>query len=120
MSDDMGFSDLGCYGGEIRTPNLDALAKSTFAGAEGSFRRDTNLVDAAVAISPGQIKGIMKLPLIQLKTAFPFLSKPANRKKSVALTSDQFFGGFANALDRAESDALYAQWNIPSPLRPLR
>jgi arylsulfatase len=26
MSDDMGFSDLGCYGGEIETPNLDALA----------------------------------------------------------------------------------------------
>ncbi len=27
MSDDMGFSDLGCYGSEIQTPNLDALAK---------------------------------------------------------------------------------------------
>ena len=27
MADDMGFSDLGCYGGEIRTPNLDQLAK---------------------------------------------------------------------------------------------
>ena len=26
MSDDMGYSDLGCYGGEIATPNLDALA----------------------------------------------------------------------------------------------
>jgi arylsulfatase len=26
MSDDMGFSDLGCYGGEIETPNLDRLA----------------------------------------------------------------------------------------------
>jgi arylsulfatase len=26
MSDDMGFSDLGCYGGEIATPNLDGLA----------------------------------------------------------------------------------------------
>ncbi|MCW0484517.1 arylsulfatase [Gaoshiqia sediminis] len=26
MSDDMGFSDLGCYGGEIQTPNLDKLA----------------------------------------------------------------------------------------------
>ena len=26
MSDDMGFSDLGCYGGEIDTPNLNALA----------------------------------------------------------------------------------------------
>ena len=27
MSDDMGFSDLGCYGGEIKTPNLDKLAQ---------------------------------------------------------------------------------------------
>jgi arylsulfatase A-like enzyme len=26
MSDDMGFSDIGCYGGEIKTPNLDHLA----------------------------------------------------------------------------------------------
>lgn len=26
LSDDMGFSDLGCYGGEIATPHLDALA----------------------------------------------------------------------------------------------
>lgn len=26
MSDDMGYSDIGCYGGEISTPNLDALA----------------------------------------------------------------------------------------------
>jgi len=27
MADDLGFSDLGCYGSEINTPNLDALAK---------------------------------------------------------------------------------------------
>ncbi len=27
MSDDSGYSDLGCYGGEIATPNLDALAR---------------------------------------------------------------------------------------------
>jgi arylsulfatase len=26
MADDMGFSDIGCYGGEISTPNLDSLA----------------------------------------------------------------------------------------------
>jgi len=26
MADDLGFSDLGCYGGEIETPHLDALA----------------------------------------------------------------------------------------------
>src|SRR5436305_1747419 len=27
LADDMGFSDVGCYGGEISTPNIDALAK---------------------------------------------------------------------------------------------
>jgi len=28
MADDMGYSDLGCYGGEINTPNIDQLAQS--------------------------------------------------------------------------------------------
>ena len=28
LADDMGFSDLGCYGSEIRTPNIDSLAES--------------------------------------------------------------------------------------------
>ena len=28
LADDLGFSDLGCYGGEIETPNLDRLAKN--------------------------------------------------------------------------------------------
>ncbi|MCB1121224.1 MAG: arylsulfatase [Verrucomicrobiae bacterium] len=28
MVDDLGFSDIGCYGGEIETPNLDRLARN--------------------------------------------------------------------------------------------
>src|SRR5262245_42657771 len=28
LADDMGFSDPGCYGGEVSTPNLDSLAAS--------------------------------------------------------------------------------------------
>lgn len=37
LADDLGFSDLGCYGGEIATPNLDALAKGGLR-----FRQFTN------------------------------------------------------------------------------
>jgi arylsulfatase len=28
LADDLGFSDVGCYGGEINTPNIDFLAKN--------------------------------------------------------------------------------------------
>src|SRR5690349_19139480 len=28
LADDLGYSDLGCYGGEIATPNIDQLASN--------------------------------------------------------------------------------------------
>lgn len=28
VADDLGYTDLGCYGGDIRTPNIDSLAKN--------------------------------------------------------------------------------------------
>lgn len=34
LADDMGFSDAGCYGGEIQTPNLDGLAANGFRFAQ--------------------------------------------------------------------------------------
>src|SRR5439155_18701807 len=37
LADDLGFSDLGCYGGEIATPNLDRLATDGLR-----FRQFTN------------------------------------------------------------------------------
>ncbi len=27
VADDLGYTDLGCYGGDIKTPNIDLLAK---------------------------------------------------------------------------------------------
>jgi pimeloyl-ACP methyl ester carboxylesterase len=74
---------------------------------------------AAVAIDPAQIKGVLPLPLAQLRSALPALANPTNLHKSVALTEKEFRFGFGNALTEQESDELFATWAIPSPARPL-
>jgi alpha-beta hydrolase superfamily lysophospholipase len=74
---------------------------------------------AGVAIDPAQIKGVLPLPLNQLRSSFPVLGNPANLHKAVSLTEDQWRFGFGNALSEEESSALWNQWNIPSPARPL-
>jgi pimeloyl-ACP methyl ester carboxylesterase len=74
---------------------------------------------AGVAIDPAPIKGIIFLPLSALRVASVALRNPANRKKAVALTKDQFRYGFGNALSEEESEDLYDKWTIPSPGKPL-
>ncbi|HKN44820.1 MAG TPA: alpha/beta fold hydrolase, partial [Propionibacteriaceae bacterium] len=74
---------------------------------------------AAVAIDPAQIKGVLPLPLAQLRSGFPALGNPTNLHKAVSLTKGQFRYGFGNALSEEESNALHEKWIIPSPARPL-
>lgn len=74
---------------------------------------------AAVAIDPAPIKGVKALPFSALKTAFPVLSNPTNRKKTVSLSAKQFHYAFGNTLDEDESNELFERWTIPGPGRPL-
>jgi alpha-beta hydrolase superfamily lysophospholipase len=74
---------------------------------------------AAVAIDPAQIKGVLPLPLAQLRAGLPALGNPVNLHRAVSLTAKEFRFGFGNALTPEESDELYERWTIPSPARPL-
>jgi pimeloyl-ACP methyl ester carboxylesterase len=74
---------------------------------------------AGVAIDPAQIKGVLPLPLAQLRSGLPALANLANLHRAVTLTSKEFRYGFGNAVSQEESDALYEAWTIPSPARPL-
>jgi pimeloyl-ACP methyl ester carboxylesterase len=74
---------------------------------------------AGVAIDPAQIKGVLPLPLAQLRAALPGLGNPANLHRAVALTPKEFRFGFGNALTEKESAELFGKWTIPSPARPL-
>ncbi|WP_410635502.1 alpha/beta hydrolase [Amycolatopsis sp. cmx-4-83] len=74
---------------------------------------------AGVAIDPAQIKGVLPLPLAQLRAGLPALGNPANLHRSVSLTEKEFRFGFGNALTDEESAELHRRWTIPSPARPL-
>ena len=38
MCDDMGFSDLSCYGGEVHTPHIDFLGKTGYVSVNLKIR----------------------------------------------------------------------------------
>lgn len=74
---------------------------------------------AAIAIDPGQIKGVKPVPFAQIRSGFPVLSSPGNKKRSIALSKKQFRYAFGNAISEAESGDLYDAWAIPGPGKPL-
>jgi non-heme chloroperoxidase len=73
----------------------------------------------AVAIDPGPIKGVTKVPLSQIRAALPILRKKSNRERAVSLTERQFRYSFGNAIPKDEARELFHRWAIPGPARPL-
>jgi pimeloyl-ACP methyl ester carboxylesterase len=74
---------------------------------------------AAIGIDAAQIKGVLQLPLSQLRGTLSIFANPANRHKAVSLTAKEFRYSFGNALSEEESNALHERWTIPSPAKPL-
>ncbi len=74
---------------------------------------------ATVSIDPAPSRGVLPLPFSALKASFPVLGNPANRRKAVTLTFDEFRYGFANAVSEEEAHHLYDTFHVPAPGRPL-
>ncbi len=91
----------------------------SFGGLIAQELLANNLATAAVAIDPAPIKGVKKLPFSQLRSGFPVLHNPANKRRTVSLTAKQFRYSFGNAISEEESNALHQAWTIPGPGRPL-
>lgn len=108
------------YAAYIATlPVKPIVVGHSFGGLIAQKLLSRGLVAAAVAIDPGQIKGVKPLPWAQIRSALPVLSNPGNKKKTVALTQKQFRYGFGNELTDAESNELHSRWTIPGPGRPI-
>lgn len=80
---------------------------------------DEGAAAATVAIDNAPIKGVLPLPLSALKSGFPVLKNPANKKKAVALTFEQFKYGWGNNLSEAENRHLYDTYHVPASGIPL-
>ncbi|MFI9559199.1 alpha/beta hydrolase [Nonomuraea endophytica] len=91
----------------------------SFGGLITQILLDRGLGVVGVAIHPAPIKGVLRLPLSSLRSAFPVLSNPANRSRTVGLSPKQFHYAFTNTLTAQESDAIYQRYHVPAPGRPL-
>jgi alpha-beta hydrolase superfamily lysophospholipase len=100
-------------------PSKPIVVGHSFGGLIAQKLLGEGLAVAAVAIDPAQFRGVLPLPFAQLKSAFPVLGNPGNRKTSNQPTKKQFHANFAGAITQQESDALYDRFVIPSPGRPL-
>jgi pimeloyl-ACP methyl ester carboxylesterase len=118
---DQGLDDItSAYLDVIRDlPARPIVIGHSFGGLIAQKLLSGGAAAAAIAIDPGQIKGVKPLPFAQIRSGLPVLSKPGNRKRAIALTRKQFRYGFGNAISESESGDLFNQWAIPGPGKPL-
>ena len=100
-------------------PARPILIGHSFGGLLVQNLLSRDLAVAAIAIDPAPMKGVSELPGSALKSGLPALANPFNYRRAVMLTESQFRFGFTNAIPEAEAHALYAQYAMPGPARPL-
>jgi alpha-beta hydrolase superfamily lysophospholipase len=108
------------YEGIIRGLDRPPLIMGhSFGGLVTELLLDRGLGAAGVALSPAQVKGVLRLPPAQLRATFPVLGNPANRKRTVDLTPKQFHYNFTNTMTEEEAKAAYDRYHVPGPGRTI-
>jgi len=72
-----------------------------------------------VAIDPAPFRGVLPLPFSALKSSSAVLGNPANYRRAVALTYDEFKFGWANNLSDEEAHQLYDEFHVPAAGAPI-
>lgn len=96
-----------------------ALVGHSFGGLITQKLAGQGLASVSVPIDPGPFRGVLPLPFSALKVASAVILNPANKKRSIMLTYDQFRYGFVNAVDESEAKRLYEEFPVPGSGIPL-
>lgn len=117
----LGIEEITAHYREIITREAVApiVIGHSFGGMIAQKLLGEGRADAVVAIDAAQIKGVLPLPLSALHSTLPVFRNPANKRRVVSLTKEQFRYSFGNAIQESESDDLWDRWAIPAPGRPL-
>jgi non-heme chloroperoxidase len=99
--------------------NKPAVIGHSFGGLLTQMLAGRGLSAASVAIDPAPFRGVLPLPISALKAASPVLRNPANRRRAVPLTYEQFRYAFANAVSDGEAKELHETYAVPTPGAPL-
>jgi non-heme chloroperoxidase len=96
-----------------------AVVGHSFGGLLAQITAGRGLSAATVAVDPAPFRGVLPLPISSLRSAMPVLGNPANRKRAVTLTFEQFRYGWANAVSETEARRLYDEFHVAAPGAPL-
>lgn len=91
----------------------------SFGGLIAQQLADEGLSAVTVAIDPAGFRGVLPLPLPELKSGAPVLSNPLNYHRAVSLTFEQFRYGFTNAVEEDEAHELYNMFAVPGSGTPI-
>jgi len=100
-------------------PRPPIIMGHSFGGLITQLLLDRNLGAAGVALHPAPVKGVLRLPLTTLRSAFSILRNPANRHRAVPFSKEDFRYAFGNTISRQESDAAWERYAVPGAGRVL-
>ena len=96
-----------------------AVIGHSLGGLLAQMLAGRGLSAATVAIDSAPFRGVLPLPISELRSSSAVLSNPANRNRAVPLTYEQFRFAFANAVDEEEAHELYATYAVPASGAPI-
>ena len=93
-----------------------AVMGHSTGGLLAQMLADRGLSAATVAIDPGVFRGVLPLPFSTIRVLAPILINPANRRRAITLSFDQFRYGWTNAIESDdEARRLYDEFHVAGP-----
>jgi pimeloyl-ACP methyl ester carboxylesterase len=96
-----------------------AVIGHSLGGLVAQMLAGRGLSAVTVAMDSAPFRGVLPLPISELRSSSAVLSNPANRNRAVPLTYEQFRFAFANAVGEEEAHELYATYAVPASGAPI-